>query len=88
MVWLFNPQRKAAVVAMMMRPVINNGLGCVSEANTESIIAGETANMCKWLLEGGFHPAGITAETFELLVWKEIFILCGRFSLLSNLLTE
>jgi len=69
--------RKEAIIAMMMRPIPQNRMGLASPEDAEECITKIANLVCKWLWENGVPPSVVSHETFELLVWKDIFAYCG-----------
>jgi hypothetical protein len=71
--------RKAQVCNMMMRPMLDNGLGHFDIGETERSIAEMTQNVCDALLHMDAVPELISTELFTLLVYQTIYRLAGAF---------
>ncbi|KAK1760134.1 hypothetical protein QBC47DRAFT_408241 [Echria macrotheca] len=69
--------RKAQLCNMMMRPLLENGLGHFDIGETEKTIAEMAQNVCDALLHLDAVPELISTELFSLLVYQTIYRLAG-----------
>jgi len=73
-----NATRKATIIDMLMRPVMNNGMGLTSLEAAAQQIQQTTRDTYEWLFAEGVAPENVSLNLLELLVWKELFVLCGH----------
>ncbi|KAK4452028.1 hypothetical protein QBC34DRAFT_456974 [Podospora aff. communis PSN243] len=73
-------ERKAILITMMLRPVLQGGMGTASEEAAIKELQTAETEVCDSLFQTGRSPDQVDAELVDLLVCKKIYVCCGRFN--------
>jgi hypothetical protein len=74
-------ERKAILIDMMLRPVLQGGMGIASQEAAIKELQDAEIEVCDSLFQTGRTPDHVDSELVDLLICKKIYICCGTFTI-------